>query len=63
MGEPAGRMGVDEYLALEAASETKHEYLHGVVVAMAGASPRHNQIVSNLVRRLDSALDGRPRHV
>lgn len=57
MAEP---VSVEDYLALDAASETKHEYLNGIVVAMAGASPRHNQVVSNLVRALGNALELRP---
>jgi Uma2 family endonuclease len=35
-----------EYLALERASETKHEFIGGEVYAMTGASRRHNLIVA-----------------
>lgn len=34
----------EEYLRMERQSETKHEYLHGEVFAMAGASEKHNLI-------------------
>jgi Uma2 family endonuclease len=36
-----------EYLALERASETKHEFVAGMIVAMAGARPPHNVIAAN----------------
>jgi Uma2 family endonuclease len=32
---------VEEYLALEKASETRHEFIDGVMVAMAGETRRH----------------------
>ena len=37
----------EEYLALERASDTKHEYLDGEIRMMAGGSPTHNQICFN----------------
>ena len=46
----------DVYLALERAASYKSEYLSGEIVAMAGASRRHNLIVANLVRVLGGAL-------
>jgi Uma2 family endonuclease len=33
-----------EYLALESASEAKHEFVNGAIVAMAGASPPHSAL-------------------
>jgi Uma2 family endonuclease len=33
-----------EYLALERASQTKHEFVNGAIVAMAGAKPPHNAL-------------------
>jgi Uma2 family endonuclease len=33
-----------DYLAAEQTSESRHEFLHGVVVAMAGGSDEHNAI-------------------
>ncbi|MBC8098713.1 MAG: Uma2 family endonuclease [Armatimonadetes bacterium] len=38
-----------EYLAVERASDTKHELLNGEVIAMAGASENHNLIVANVI--------------
>ena len=39
----------DEYLAMERASEEKHEYYDGYVVAMSGARLKHNQVAANLM--------------
>jgi Uma2 family endonuclease len=38
----------DEYLTLERASETRHEFVDGFVYAMAGESPEHSTICFNL---------------
>ena len=46
-----------DYLKLERKAETKHELIGGKIVAMAGASDRHNVIVSNLF--LDLGLEVR----
>lgn len=51
---------VDEYLAGELLSKDRHEYLSGVVYAMAGASSNHNTIAGNLFAALRAALRGRP---
>ncbi len=49
----------DDYLAYELQSEAKHELLHGVIVAMAGASREHNAIAGNIVRMLGALLKER----
>jgi Uma2 family endonuclease len=51
---------VEEYLEGESRSEVKHEYLGGVVYAMAGASEPHNIIAMNLYGALHSRLRGKP---
>ena len=56
-------LSVAEYLEADEASEGKLEYVGGIVVAMAGASIRHNLIVSNIARVLGNALAGRPCYV
>jgi Uma2 family endonuclease len=52
------RYTVEEYLALEAASETRHEYRNGEIIAMAGALTNHNRITRNISRRLAERLEG-----
>lgn len=37
-----------DYLALEAESDTKHEFVNGELIAMAGAEPRHNVVKEEL---------------
>ncbi|MEE8587203.1 MAG: Uma2 family endonuclease [Acidobacteriota bacterium] len=54
--EPQGRLGVEEYLALERGSETRHEYLDGEIFAMSGASREHNLIGTNIVGTLHPQL-------
>jgi Uma2 family endonuclease len=53
----------EEYLALERKAEFKSEYMDGVVYAFAGASPRHNLIVANVITTLGVQLKGRPGKV
>lgn len=50
----------DEYLALERASEIRHEYLDGFVYAMAGESPEHSTICFNLAGLLHGQLRDKP---
>lgn len=57
------RYSVDEYLAFERDSPTKHEYFDGEIFAMAGATESHNLIASNLIRELGNALKERPCRV
>jgi Uma2 family endonuclease len=58
--QPSSLLKIDDYLAGEELSETKHEYLGGVVHAMAGASNRHNIIASNCLGSLVVRLRGKP---
>ena len=37
----------DEYIELERRAATKSELIHGEIVAMAGASPKHNALALN----------------
>lgn len=52
-----------EYLALEEEAGHKSEYYQGQIRAMAGASPNHNRLVSNLHANLYNALEGKPGEV
>lgn len=55
------RLSVDEYLAIERASETKSEFFDGEMFAMAGATANHNLIVTSVGAGLLNALRGRCR--
>jgi Uma2 family endonuclease len=52
-------VSVEEYLAGELISPVKHEYLAGVVYAMAGARNLHNLIATNTTSSLHNRLRGR----
>ena len=52
------RFTVEEYLAFERASNERHEYLDGVIYAMAGESPDHGRICINLAATLVLQLRG-----
>ena len=58
--QPQRRYTLEEYFALEQASEAKYEYWQGDVFAMSGTSPAHVQIQINLITLLRSQLRGRP---
>jgi len=53
-------VSIADYLAGEETSDVKHEYLGGIVHAMAGGSNRHNTIATNAVIAFGSALRGKP---
>ena len=50
---------VEDYLAGELASTVKHEYLGGIVYAMAGARNVHNIIATNTLASLHQRLRGK----
>ncbi len=54
------RMTYAEYLALEDASETKHEWSNGEVYAMSGGSPEHSRLQARMIVALSLALTGKP---
>lgn len=49
-----------DYLAIDAESDGKHEFYDGQVLAMSGGSPTHAQLATNLAIRLGSAVLGSP---
>ena len=53
----------EEYLALETASETRHEYIDGEIIPMTGGLPNHNQIALNLAGNLNYLLRKQPYRV
>jgi Uma2 family endonuclease len=50
------RLTVEEYLRREREATERSEYLEGEILAMAGASLRHNAIVASLTARLYAPL-------
>ncbi len=59
LGHSSELVPVEEYLEGELRAETKHEYLGGLVYAMAGASEDHNIIAANLMGMLHAQLRGK----
>ena len=53
-------ISVEDYLQGELSSDIKHEYLGGVVHAMAGANMGHNKASMNVSLALGSFLKGKP---
>lgn len=50
----------DEYLRLEREAQTRSEFWAGEIFALAGASEKHNLIVTNLIIALGTQLRGKP---
>jgi Uma2 family endonuclease len=61
--QPEHRLSFEEYLAFEARAEVKHEYDHGYLTAMAGATARHVTITQNVVALLRRHLRDTPCRV
>lgn len=49
---------VEQYLAMERSAEERHEFLDGVIYDMAGESPEHGDISSNVTGLVLSQLKG-----
>ena len=49
----------EEYLAMEAGSDVRHEYLAGAVYAMSGTMVAHGRLVGNISSELARQLRGR----
>ncbi len=49
----------DEYLALEASSETKHEWINGLIYAMSRGTPEHGRLTAAIVRALPQTSECR----
>lgn len=61
MADPARKLSYTfaEYIELEEASGTKHEFLNGEVFAMSGGTLEHSQIAANVIGELRAQLRGR----
>ena len=51
-------ISVADYLAGEKISSVRHEYIDGVVYAMAGGTMRHSRLGQNIYSRLERHLEG-----
>lgn len=61
MGEPARRpMTADEFLDWDDGTDTRHELVDGVVVAMAPTTDAHGTIAGNAWGEINSRVEGRP---
>jgi Uma2 family endonuclease len=47
----------EEYLAVERAAFQRHEWLDGMIYAMAGESPEHSLITANAIATLGTATE------
>jgi Uma2 family endonuclease len=61
--QPKNRHSVEDYFRLERDSSVRHEYHEGEILAMAGNSPEHSLIASNLIGELHTRLKGKPCRV
>jgi Uma2 family endonuclease len=52
------RYSFQEYIAHEAASNVKHEYMGGQIYAMAGGTPEHSALILSIGSRIVAALRG-----
>jgi Uma2 family endonuclease len=52
------RYTLDDYLALEASSDVKHEHLDGQIYAMAGGTPEHAALAASVIGLLFTQLRG-----
>jgi len=48
LADQKGPMSAEEYLAFEAQSEVRHEYVRGEIFAMTGTTDFHNEICQNI---------------
>jgi Uma2 family endonuclease len=58
--QPTTYLTPAEYLAIERKAEYKSEYIDGEIVAMTGASRKHNLIVFNIALEIGRQIKGRP---
>jgi Uma2 family endonuclease len=54
------RLSPEEYLAIEREAEFRSEYRGGEIYSFAGASRRHNRVVTNITITLGNQLRDRP---
>lgn len=57
------RYTFEDYLGIEGASNTKHEFLGGEIYAMGGGTPEHAALAAAIIGSLSRALAGGPCRV
>jgi Uma2 family endonuclease len=62
MVEPARKLTYSfaEYLTVDEASETRHEYVNGEIFAMSGGTLEHSELAANVIAALATQLRGKP---
>ncbi len=53
-------LSITDYLQNELMSDIKHEYIEGLMYAIAGASKNHQRIITNLIVSFGSHLENTP---
>ncbi|MEP6514462.1 MAG: Uma2 family endonuclease [Parafilimonas sp.] len=53
------KMTAEAYLEWERKQPYKHEYVEGEIADMAGASAKHNKILTNIIRKEGTFLEGK----
>ena len=60
MSEAARRhFSFHEYVKLEEYSNVRHEFLDGVIYAMAGGTPAHAALAARIIGRFRAQLEGK----
>jgi Uma2 family endonuclease len=60
---PQPRYSFAEYLLLEEGSTVRHEFVDGLILAMAGGTPEHAALAAAVITRLSAGLVDRPCRV
>jgi Uma2 family endonuclease len=60
LSQTKSKITAAQYLTAQRTSDVKHEFFDGAICAIAGASKKHNQLCSNLVRILGNELLHKP---
>jgi Uma2 family endonuclease len=60
---PLHRYTYQDYVWLEEESSTRHEFLEGEIVAMAGGTPEHAAMAAEVIGQLREGLQGNPCRV
>ncbi|NOY94511.1 MAG: Uma2 family endonuclease [Deltaproteobacteria bacterium] len=63
MAELAAQASYADYLALEAESDEKHEYIDGLILAMSGGTLEHGRLAMAAGHLLTRLLEGKPCRV